>query len=84
MLAGLVSLSMIHSEQRSLCGPQPLVVLPKGGSVENGAEGCTDRGCMEVGSDNSSCKEGRKVDRELETPLEGGLSSGEERAFSKA
>ena len=61
-MAGLVSLSMIHSEQRSLCGPQPLVVLPKGGSVGNGAEGCTDRGCMEVGSDDSSCKEERKVD----------------------
>ena len=37
-----------------------------------------------MGSDDSSYKEGRKVDRELETPLEGGLSSGEERAFSKA
>ena len=37
-----------------------------------------------MGSDDSSYKEGRKVDRELETPLKGGLSSGEERAFSKA
>ena len=84
MLAGLVSLSTAHSAQRSLCGPQPLVVLLRGGSVENGVEGCTDRGCMGVGSDDSSCKEGRKVERELETPLEGGLSSGEERAFSEA
>ena len=47
----------------------PLVVLLNGGSVENGAAGCTDRGCTEVGSYDSSCKEGRKVDRRLETPL---------------
>ena len=60
---------MLHSVHRSLCGPQLLVVLLKGGSVENGAEGCMDRGCTEVGSDDSSGKEGRKVDRRMETLL---------------
>ena len=38
---------MLHSAHRSLCGPQTLVVLPKGGSVENEAEECTDRGCTQ-------------------------------------
>ena len=60
----------------------PLVVLLNGGSVDNRAEGCMDKGCMEMGSYDSCFKERRKVDRGLETPVESGLSSGEERAFS--
>ena len=61
----------------------PPVVLLNGGSVENGAEGCRVRDCMEVCSYDSRCKESRKVDRGLETPLKNGLSSGEERAISE-
>ena len=58
----------------------PLAALLKGECVEKGAKGCTDKGYTEVGSYHSSIKEGRKVDRGLETPLgEGGASGHSQR-----
>ena len=59
----LVLSLMLHSAQRSLCGPMPLAALLKGESIKKGAEECTDRGYTEVGSYDSSCKVGGKADR---------------------
>ena len=58
------------------CGPMTLAALLNEGSIEKGSEVCMDRGNTEVGSYDSSCKKGRKGDRRLETPPEGGLLSG--------